>query len=55
MEENLGQAQKIVASRRERHRDNMILTIQGIKRRAEMDVSGTKKETFLSNPISGDV
>ena len=35
MEENPGQAQQILASRREQHRGNMTLTVQGIKRLAE--------------------
>ena len=35
MEENPGQAQQILASRRAQHRGNMILTVQGIKRLAE--------------------
>ena len=38
MEENPGQALQILASRREQHRGNMNLTVQGIKRLAEADV-----------------
>ena len=38
MEENPGQAQQILSSRREQHRGNMTLTVQGIKRLAEADV-----------------
>ena len=38
MEENPGQAQQILARRREQHRGNMTLTVQGIKRLAETDV-----------------
>ena len=38
MEENPGQALHILASRREQHRGNMNLTVQGIKRLAEADV-----------------
>jgi len=38
MEENPDQALQILASRREQHRGNMTLTVQGIKRLAEIDV-----------------
>ena len=38
MEENPGQAQQILKSRREQHRGNMTLTVEGIKRLAESDV-----------------
>ena len=38
MEENPDQAQQILARRREQHRGNMSLTVQGIKRLAETDV-----------------
>jgi len=37
MEANPGQAGEILASRREQHRGNMTLTIQGIKSLAETD------------------
>jgi len=35
MEANPGQAQQILANRREQHRGNMILNLQGIKRLVE--------------------
>jgi len=38
MEENPDRAQQILARRREQHRDNMTLTVQGIKQLAETDV-----------------
>ena len=38
MEANPGQAQQILANRREQHRGNMILNLQGIKRLAEADI-----------------
>ena len=38
MEANPDQARHILASRREQHRGNMLLNLQGIKRLAEMGV-----------------
>jgi hypothetical protein len=38
MEANPDQAQQILTNRREQHRGNMLLNLEGIKRLAEADV-----------------